>query len=102
MEPGHAGADGASSLSIFSDQIHPARPVRTLARPDPGRPCRDLRTAWSGTVREDPSDLLLDRHAPQTSLQPQALSHLVIEIADDDGRHLLMLAHHAITPSMMC
>jgi hypothetical protein len=85
--PGHEQARVVSSLSVFSDQINTTRPARALARPDPGRPCRDLGTAWSRTLSEEPPCLLFDRHAAQTSLQPQASRYLLIEVADNDRRH---------------
>jgi hypothetical protein len=50
-------------------------------------PCGNLGPAYLRSFCQYSPRLVLDRHAAETGLQPQALSDLVIEISDDDRCH---------------
>jgi hypothetical protein len=58
-----------------------------LPRTDGGGSCRNFRATEPSALREDSPSFLLDRDAAKTRLQSQAVSYLIIEIADDDRRH---------------
>src|SRR5207247_1300939 len=77
----------ASPLPVFPDQFRSPRAVRALAGANGCRPRGNLRPAHSGAFRQHPPRFLLARYAAKASLQPEPLGYLVIEVADDDGRH---------------
>jgi hypothetical protein len=61
--------------------------VKALARADSRGTRGDLGPAEVRAFCQDASRFLLDRDTAETSLQPQALSDLFIEVSDDDRCH---------------
>src|SRR5262249_38645314 len=83
-----AAADAsASPLPVLADEVDSARAVTALPGADLRGTDGDLRTAQPSALCQESPGLLLDRDIAKASLEPETLGHIVVEIADDDGRH---------------
>jgi hypothetical protein len=61
--------------------------VRPLTSADRGSPASDLGAGQPRAIGQDLPGFLLERHAMESRLEPEALGHFIVQVPDDDRRH---------------